>query len=263
MLKIYPHQWFCTYKVQKFCTLFARNIFQGYIAPCMKRISTLYLLCAMAFFSSCKSFKNLTAKDTSSAATNKQSSKNSNSAFLDNISVTPGGERTSEINTNTLRDAPSYTARATVKNFDIESASVLQFKYATMLDVPVEDMTNLPLLQDIEYWWGTKYCMGGSTQSCIDCSAFTQTIIRDIYTVQLPRTAEEQYNIAEHIDYSDLKEGDLVFFQTTGRTISHVGIYLTNNKFAHAATSGGVMVSDLNEDYWKKRYRAAGRVKKG
>ena len=60
-----------------------------------------------------------------------------------------------------------------------------------------------------------------------------------------------------------MQEGDLVFFQTTGRTISHVGVYLANNKFTHASTSGGVMISDLNEDYWKKRFRAAGRVKKG
>lgn len=236
-------------------------MYEAYIAPCMKRISTLYLLCAFALLGSCKSFKNLTAKDNSSPAANKQSSKNNNAAFLENISVTPGGERTSVL--NNTQEAPSYTARRAVENFDIENASVLQFKYATRLDVPVEDITNLPLLQDIEYWWGTKYCMGGSTQSCIDCSAFTQTIIRDIYMVQLPRTAEEQYNSAERIDYTDLKEGDLVFFQTTGRTISHVGVYLTNNKFAHASTSGGVMVSDLNEDYWKKRYRAAGRVKKG
>lgn len=235
-------------------------MFEAYIAACMKRVSALYLLCAL--LGSCKSFKNLAAKDNVSAVAAKQPSKKNNSAFLDNISVTPGGERTSALNANSPREMPSYTALAAVKNFDIESASVLQFKYATVLDVPVEDITNLPLLQEIEYWWGTKYCMGGSTQNCIDCSAFTQTIIRDIYTVQLPRTAEEQYNTSERIDYAAIKEGDLVFFQTTGRTISHVGVYLTNNKFAHASTSGGVMVSDLNEDYWRKRYRAAGRIKK-
>ncbi|CAN5576243.1 hypothetical protein BH10BAC2_BH10BAC2_10260 [soil metagenome] len=235
-------------------------MFEVYIAACMKRISTLYLLCAFAFFSSCKSFKNLTAKDNSPATGSKQSSKKSNSVFLDNISVTPGEERSSAL--NTITDKSSYTARKAASNFDLESAPLVQIKYAMMLDVPVEDLTNIPLLEDIEYWWGTKYCMGGSTQSCIDCSAFTQAIIRDIYAVQLPRTAEEQYNTSEHIDYTDLKEGDLVFFQTTGRTVSHVGVYLTNNKFAHAATSGGVMISDLNEDYWKKRYRAAGRVKK-
>jgi len=223
----------------------------------MKRISALYLLCALAFLSSCKSLKNTSATSNSSA----QKKQSNNNVFLDNVSVTPGGERTSVLNNSTTSN-PSYTARNAIKNFDIESAQAVQIKYATMLDVPVENINNVPLFQDIDYWWGTKYCMGGSTQNCIDCSAFTQAIIKDVYSIQLPRTAEEQFNIATPVNYADLQEGDLVFFQTTGRTISHVGVYLANNKFAHASTSGGVMISDLNEDYWKKRFRAAGRVRK-
>lgn len=219
----------------------------------MKSISTLYLLCAFAFFCSCKSLKSTSA---ASSATPKKPGK---TKFLD-ISVTPGEERTSTITSGKSKVA--YTPVSNSKNVDIESTQAVQIKYATMLDVPVEDVTNISLFQDIDNWWGTRYCMGGSTQNCIDCSAFTQTIIKDIYAIQIPRTAEEQYNSATPINYSDLQEGDLVFFQTTGRTISHVGVYLANNKFAHASTSGGVMISDLNEDYWKKRYRAAGRVRK-
>ena len=180
----------------------------------MKRIAPLYLLCVIGLFSSCKSFKNTSATSSSSASQKKQSN---NSVFLDNVSVTPGADRTSVLNTSPSQ--PSYTAKNAAKNFDIESAQEVQFKYATMLDVPVEELTNIPLLEDIENWWGTKYCMGGSTQSCIDCSAFTQTIMHDIYAIQLPRTAEEQFNMATSINYTDLKEGDLVFFQTTGRII--------------------------------------------
>jgi cell wall-associated NlpC family hydrolase len=222
----------------------------------MKRISALYLLCVLAFFSSCKSLKNTSATGNSSA----QKKQSNNNVFLDNVSVTPGGERSSTLNTSTNK--PLYTATKPAKNFDIESVQAVQIKYATMLDVPIEDISNVALFQDIDYWWGTKYCMGGSTQNCIDCSAFTQTIIKDIYSIQLPRTAEDQFNIVTPVEYTDLQEGDLVFFQTTGRTISHVGVYLANNKFVHASTSGGVMISDLNEDYWKKRFRAAGRVRK-
>ena len=64
------------------------------------------------------------------------------------------------------------------------------------------------------------------------------------------------------IGREELRPGDLVFFNTSGRDISHVGVYLLNNKFVHAATSGGVMISDLNEKYWQPRFRGAGRVTK-
>ena len=102
--------------------------------------------------------------------------------------------------------------------------------------------------------------MGGSTKNCIDCSAFTQMIMQNVYNINIPRTAQEQYNSSQQINTEDLTEGDLVFFYTSGsRDITHAGIYLLNNKFVHAATSGGVMVSDLNDIYWKPRYRGAGR----
>ena len=63
------------------------------------------------------------------------------------------------------------------------------------------------------------------------------------------------------ISESDLKEGDLVFFNTNGKSISHVGVYLQNHKFVHASSSKGVMISDLNEPYFKKNYVSSGRVK--
>jgi lipoprotein Spr len=83
--------------------------------------------------------------------------------------------------------------------------------------------------------------------------------MQNAYNVNIPRTAQEQYNNCQQINLEDLSEGDLVFFHTSGPEISHVGVYLQNNKFVHAATSGGVMVSDLNDPYWKDKYRGAGR----
>jgi lipoprotein Spr len=138
----------------------------------------------------------------------------------------------------------------------------LQVKYGILLDVIAEKLTNLPLLELIDKWWGTRYCFGGSTENCIDCSAFTQLVSREVYRLSLPRTAQEQYNTSELIDKDELKEGDLVFFHTRGRrsAITHVGVYLSNNKFVHASTSNGVSVSDLDESYWKPRFRAGGRM---
>ncbi|WP_176112986.1 C40 family peptidase [Sediminibacterium ginsengisoli] len=188
--------------------------------------------------------------------------------FLDQIEVTPGAvvttkHKTSTTNARSAAQPPttvSVNPNAILVSGDIERASWLQLKYAVVMDATVEKLTNIPLLETIDKWWGTKYCMGGSTDNCIDCSAFTQVVMRDVYKAALPRTAQEQYDQSEKINLEDLQEGDLVFFHTSGRSISHVGVYLLNNKFVHAATSGGVMVSDLNDTYWQPKYRGAGRV---
>ena len=119
-------------------------------------------------------------------------------------------------------------------------------------------LNDLPLLQQIDHWWGTRYCLGGDDENCIDCSAFTQTILRNVYGVDVPRTAQEQYDFSTHINDTDIQEGDLVFFKS-GHSISHVGLYVGNNKFVHASTSGGVTITDLNDNYWSKRYAGAGK----
>lgn len=230
----------------------------------MKKKIHICLTCCLLLFS-CKGIKNLTAKDNSTSSKTKQNSNAGNGVFLDNISVIPGTERVvinDMPNTNTVTRIYHPTVIAAGSGLTIESATQLHFKYATILDVPVETLTNIALLQDINYWWGTKYCMGGSTENCIDCSAFSHNVLLDVYNINIPRTAENQYDSCIHIKKDELQEGDLVFFQTTKRKISHVGVYITNNKFAHASVSNGVMISDLNDAYWKPKYRGAGRVKK-
>lgn len=217
---------------------------------------------------SCKQFKALTSQDHSTSATSSQKVSEKKVRFLDNISVTPGQVVTSKhvgvgpnvTPTKLKKDATIASQNTTSVGGDLERADWLQLKYAIMLDANVEKLTNIGLLKLIDEWWGTSYCMGGSTKNCIDCSAFSQIIEQSIYSVNLPRTAQEQYNLSRHIGIEELSEGDLVFFNTGGRDISHVGIYLLNNKFVHAATSGGVMVNDLNDAYWKSKFKGAGRV---
>lgn len=222
---------------------------------------------------SCKSLSKLTSRDNSTAKTApaKTTVSTQQREFLDGIEVTPGAAVTSRHKTSTTnavvaggsaKDKTSVAARD-MSSFNIERAGYLQLKYAVIIDATVEKLTNIPLLETIDKWWGTKYCMGGNSSDCIDCSAFTQVLMRDVFNTTLPRTAQEQYDTSEKIDLADLQEGDLVFFHTTGRKkdITHVGIYLLNNKFVHAATSGGVMISDLNEKYWQPKFRGAGRAK--
>lgn len=140
-----------------------------------------------------------------------------------------------------------------------ESLSSLQFKYGIMLNVAVERLTNVKLLETIDEWYGSKYRYGGNSKAGIDCSAFTGILMTAAYGSTLPRTAREQYATCQRIEKDDLQEGDLVFFNTTGG-VSHVGVYLDNNKFVHASRSSGVIISDLNETYFSKKYIGAGRV---
>jgi len=150
------------------------------------------------------------------------------------------------------KDVASYSS-------SLELFSISQFRYAIRLDVPVETIQNKSLYELIDSWWGTPYRLGGTTQRGVDCSSFVQTIMLGVFALQLPRTAREQKELSSWIPMSDLKEGDLVFFNTRG-SVSHVGVYLHNNKFVHASTSGGVMISDLNETYWSRKLLGAGRV---
>lgn len=219
----------------------------------------------MGVFTSCKTFHNLASKDVSAPSKAKPKTKQKGDiVFLDNITVTPGSSTASKQSTNsTVSNAVSVSyvePNKDIASSSIESAGSLQLKYAIVFDATVEKMTNTAMLQSIDQWWGTRYCLGGNSKNCIDCSAFTKSVLKDVYDVDLPRTAQEQYEATQRIEMSELQEGDLVFFYTSGRRISHVGIYIMNNKFVHAAASQGVSVSDLNDAYWKDRYRGAGRI---
>ncbi len=137
-------------------------------------------------------------------------------------------------------------------------------KYAEMLGVKPKEITNYTLYQFIDRWYGANYRMGGCSKSGIDCSGFAQKLYGEVYGVDLLRTASEQYSNCKRIKHSkDAEEGDLVFFHVRSRhRISHVGIYLANDYFVHASTSGGVMISNLNEEYWHKYFAGAGKIPK-
>lgn len=238
----------------------------------MRKIQFIYLLLVLVFMSSCTQWKNLTARDNSTTKNSTKTAKSKDIRFLDNIAVTPGRVVTTKGEPVTSmpsldkrikeRDAYNNRMRKGRIDADIERADWLQLKYAIALDATVESLTNINLLKIIDEWWGTNYCIGGSTRNCIDCSGFSNMLMQNVYNVSLPRTAQEQYNLSNHINLEEMREGDLVFFYTGGREISHVGVYLLNNKFVHASSSGGVMVNDLNDSYWKSRFKGAGRYNK-
>ncbi len=115
------------------------------------------------------------------------------------------------------------------------------------------------LMEQYADWKGVRYRLGGTSKRGIDCSAFVQTTFRDQFGLDLPRSTSEQKDSGRGIQRNKLRPGDLVLFRA-GSTGRHVGIYLGNNNFVHASTSSGVMISSLDDSYWKKRYREARRV---
>ena len=112
----------------------------------------------------------------------------------------------------------------------------------------------------IEYI-NTPYLWGGTSKRGIDCSAFIQTIYYQALGVTLPRTSLEQSSVGEPIEKSELKFGDLVFFDTMKKgRVSHVGMYLGNGFFAHSGSRAGVSVASLEDDYYTRTYLKAKRV---
>ena len=111
---------------------------------------------------------------------------------------------------------------------------------------------------------GTPYVLGGTGPDGFDCSGFVFTVVRDSLGVQLPRTAQAMYDfeMMEHISPVVREPGDLIFFKSDSGTINHVAIYVGKRKFLHAASDGpntGVIISTLDEKYWKNHYAGSAR----
>ena len=109
---------------------------------------------------------------------------------------------------------------------------------------------------------GVRYRWGGNTpDSGLDCSGFVRYVFQDTLGMTLPRRAEEMSRVGEKVSVSDLKPGDLVFFNTMRRSFSHVGIYIGDNKFVHSPSTGStIRVDDMEDGYWEKRFQGARRI---
>lgn len=106
---------------------------------------------------------------------------------------------------------------------------------------------------------GVSYKTGGTTTNGFDCSGFTSYVYKKL-GLSLPRTSAAQYKVGTAVSKSNLKAGDLVFFNTSGRGVSHVGIYVGSGKFAHSSSSRGVIISPLSQSYYANRYVGAKRI---
>jgi len=156
---------------------------------------------------------------------------------------------------------------ARTNNEDVETTSeaaesVLSGKrsFRTEKNTSISNLDQAKMMREISKMMGVSYKLGGSDENGIDCSAYTMTVYKNSVGKQLPRSSAEQYKTGIPVQTEDLKFGDLLFFDTTGETASHVGIYLGDDLFAHASVSLGVTISSLESTYFKQRYNGARRI---
>jgi lipoprotein Spr len=140
-------------------------------------------------------------------------------------------------------------------------------KLSKQFGVRLTQADHIALYTACSSWIGVKYRYGGNTKNGVDCSGFVSAIYKQVYGTGLERNSANilRKNCAA-IRKDKLREGDLLFFKTTGsgnRNIpTHVGIYLKNGRFIHAASSRGVAVNSLSEAYYVRTWITGGRVKK-
>jgi len=138
--------------------------------------------------------------------------------------------------------------------------NLAQEYFAQIMDVAVSATTNTKLYQVIYDWIGTPYRLGGKTKKGIDCSKFAYEVYDKVFNTTLGYNSRNIYTQVSPVKKDELKSGDLVFFKIRSKNITHIGVYIGDDKFAHASSSRGVMISNLNEAYWKRYYFDGGRV---
>jgi cell wall-associated NlpC family hydrolase len=176
-----------------------------------------------------------------------------NSASLETVVITPYAINSPEDIVNALAlDAPEINT---------DEITEEEYYFAKKLGLRFRHSNRKELIETVTAWVGTPYRYGSNTKKGTDCSGFVTRIYQDVYGIDLSRSSSSMFQDVKRVKKDSVKTGDLVFFRRGPKQpVFHVGIYLKEGKFIHAATSKGVMVNSLNEPYYKNYYFAAGRV---
>lgn len=158
----------------------------------------------------------------------------------------------------------SVQAQTAVKNqkehITEDPDNLVKDYFGQIMGVALSATSNLKLYQFVYDWIGTPYRLGGTSKTGIDCSGFAYQLYSKVFNTVIGNNSRNIYSMVNPVSKSELDEGDLVFFKIGSRSITHMGVYMGNNKFAHASSSKGVMISDLNEPYWKRYYYQGGKL---
>jgi murein DD-endopeptidase / murein LD-carboxypeptidase len=159
--------------------------------------------------------------------------------------------------------AYSFAACTLPDSSDEETSAIHPFVrayYSQYLGFEIDKIENPKMYATIEDWLNTPYKYGGRSKQGIDCSDFASVLYDSTFRITFSGGSADVYKKVNPISKSELKEGDLVFFKIRNNRISHVGVYLTKNKFVHATVQAGVIISDLDEPYYLKHYFGSGRL---
>lgn len=155
-------------------------------------------------------------------------------------------------------DNKDNTATKATKSDD-EEESLAKDYLSQIMGVAMSATSNMKLFNFVYDWLGTPYHFGGSSKKGTDCSGFTKQLYSQVFNMDIERNSRDIFSMVTPIAKEDLQPGDLVFFKIHSRRISHVGIYLGNDRFAHAS-SRGVAISSLDDDYYRRYFYRGGRM---
>jgi len=152
-------------------------------------------------------------------------------------------------------------SHAQTTNKGKEQDNLAKEYFSQIMGVAVNTTASTKLYQFVYDWLGTPYRLGGDSKKGIDCSKFSLALYENVFNTTIGYNSRNQFANVTPIEKDNLQAGDLVFFKIRSKSITHVGVYIGDDKFAHASSSKGVMVSNLNEPYWKRYYYNGGRPK--
>ncbi|MFM9027122.1 MAG: C40 family peptidase [Bacteroidota bacterium] len=164
------------------------------------------------------------------------------------------------LNVSANEPEPKPTTTYSIEYIDPEQQQLEWcFIYSNLLGFQIDYIANPRLFEQIGKWMEIRQSHNQDGESIIDCSGVVSHIYRHVYGKELKGNVKDIYKQIRSVRRDELREGDLLFFSSKTTRISEVGIFLGNNKFAHAGTESGLVISNLDDKQFADRYQDGGR----